>query len=322
MARPDARATSKPPNVVYTWAPLDSAIDMAARYGIRVHVALTGPAPAWATSNGRIGPVRPSAAEFAEFAATAAKHFRDRVDRYSIWNEPNWRGWLSPLRSAPSIYRALYTRAYGAIRAFDPRARILIGETAPYRRPGLSTAPVAFLRALACVDSRYRRTRRCPRLRADGYAHHPYDFLHSPRYRFPGGDNATMGTLSNLTRALDRLSRVGALRSTRGGRMPLYLTEFGYFGSGPRKLPGATAARYLRDGFYLALRNSRVRSQLQYLLVQPPRSEAFSYFDLGLVTTSGAKRPTYNGLRSFYRRYRRSVKRPGGPIAVPPVPPS
>ena len=86
-----------------------------------------------------------------------AEHFAGRVDRYSIWNEPNWRTWLGPLKSAPGLYRSLYTRGYDAIKKADPRAKVLIGETSPYERPGLSTAPIAFLRKVACVNSKYKR---------------------------------------------------------------------------------------------------------------------------------------------------------------------
>ena len=154
------------------------------------------------------------------------------MDRYSIWNEPNWKTWLGPLKAAPAIYRSMYVRAYDAIKAADPRAKVLIGETSPYERRGLSTAPLALLRKVTCVNRNYRRVGNCPRLRADGYAHHPYDFTHPPNYQYPGADNVTIGTLPRLTRALDRLARSGALRFNGGGRMPLYLTEYGYFATG------------------------------------------------------------------------------------------
>jgi hypothetical protein len=322
MPHDQAYSPTKPATVTYTFNQIDSAIDAAARYGIRVHLSLTGPAPAWATSDHRVGPVRPSAAEFAQFASAAARHFRGRVDRYSIWNEPNWHSWLGPLNSSPALYRALYVAGYRAIKGQDGRAKVLIGETAPYAQRGRAIAPIKFLRAVTCVNGRYRRVRRCSRLRADGYAQHPYDFTHSPRFRFPGRDNATMATLSNLTSALDRLSRAGALRPTRGRRMPVYLTEYGYFASGARHLPWRRAVSYLKQGWDLALRNGRVKSQLQYLLVSPPRGSPFRFFDLGLMSASGSKHPTYNALRSWYRKNRRKVKRPGPRIALPAPPPA
>jgi hypothetical protein len=319
MSAADQRARRKPAGLQYSFGRFDSTIDTAAKYGIRIHASLTGPAPRWATGNRRkVSGFRPDVSEFERFASAAAQYFKGRVDRYSIWNEPNWRTWLTPSSAAPGIYRSLYTRGYRAIKAVDPAAKVLIGETSPYRRPGFSSAPIAFLRSLTCVNKRYRRSGRCPVLRTDGYAHHPYDFAHSPSFRYPGKDNATMGTLGNLTRALDRIQRAGRLRFNGGGRIPLYLTEFGYFASGHRALPRRTRSRFLAQGFSRALRNGRVRSQLQYLLISPPRRFPWSFFDLGLMTTSGRKHPQFGALQRWYRANRGRVKRPGGPIGLPP----
>ena len=90
---------------------------------------------------------------------------------------------------------ALYTKGYAAIKAADPAAKVLIGETAPFSKAGLSTSPLAFLRGVTCVNKKYKRARSCPALKADGYAHHPYDFAHAPDYQYPGADNVTIGTL-------------------------------------------------------------------------------------------------------------------------------
>ena len=320
MPTAQAQARSKPQQVQWAFYPLDSVIDAAAKHGIRVHLSLTGPAPRWASGNRRISGYRPNTRYFTEFATALAAHVKGRVDRFSIWNEPNWRTWLGPQTSAPALYRSLYQRGYAAIKKADPSANVLIGETSPYARNGYSTAPITFLRRLACVDKRWRRVRRCPVLRADGYAHHPYDFRNAPTYRYPGADNATMGTLSNLTRALDRLSRSGALRFSGGRRMPLYLTEFGYFAAGPRALPARQRSRYLAQAFEMALANGRVRSQLQYLLVSPPRISPGGFFNTGLISRTGAKHPQYRALQRWYRRNRGRVKRPGAAIELPPAP--
>ena len=318
VVRDQRNDRTKPDNVGFVWGTIDSAIDAAARHGIRVHLSLTGPAPAWATGNRRVGPNRPNPGLYAEFVRAAAQHFKGRVDRYSIWNEPNWHSWLNPLRSSPGLYRALYQAGYPAIKQEDPRAKVLIGETVPYARRGLSTAPLKWLRRLFCVNARYRRVRRCTPLRADGYAHHPYEFKNSPKFKFPGRDNATIGTLSNLTRGLARLRRARVLR---GGRS-IYLTEYGYFARGRRALRARTRSRYLQQGFQIALRNRAVKSQLQYLLVSPPRRFAFAFFDLGLMSVRGKKYAQYNALRRWFRKNRRKVKRPGRAISLPPAPAS
>ena len=315
------RARRKPNRVAWSFFALDSLIDAAAKHGIRIHLSVTGPAPAWASGNRKVSGYRPKTYYFSQFASALAAHVAGRVDRFSIWNEPNWRTWLGPQKNAPALYRSLYQRGYAAIKKADPRAKVLIGETSPYARNGFSTGPISFLRSLACVNKRWKRVRRCPVLKADGYAHHPYDFRHAPNFRYPGADNATMGTLSNLTRALDRISRTGALRFNGGGRMPVYLTEFAYFAAGHRALPPKLRSRYLAQAFQMALTNGRVKSQLQYLLVSPPRSAPGAFFNTALMSRRGATYPQYRALRRWYRRNRAGVKRPGSAINLPPARP-
>jgi Cellulase (glycosyl hydrolase family 5) len=321
MPRSQYNRRRKPATINYNFSQIDQLIDRAAANGIRIHVSLTGPAPRWANAKRATTKrawFKPNPAQFGEFARVAANHFKGRVDRYSIWNEPNWKTWLGPLKSAPGIYRSMYSRAYTAIKKADRRAQVLIGETSPYARPGMSTAPLAFLRKVACVNSSYRRVKRCAPLKADGYAHHPYDFRHAPNFQYPGSDNVTIGTLSRLTRALDRLRRSGALRFTRGGRMPLYLTEYGYFASGKRALPARTRSRYLKQAYSLALRHGRVKSQMHYLLTTLPRGSS-STFNTGLVTRTGKRLPQFNALRSWYRSNRGRVKRPTRAFSLPPA---
>ena len=325
MPEAQFNARNKPAAVNYNFAGFDALIDQAAANGVRIHLSLTGPAPRWANAKRFVpkrGWYKPNATEFGKFAALAAEHFKGRVDRYSIWNEPNWKTWLGPLASGPALYRQLYVAGYKAIKAADPAAKVLIGETAPFSRRGYSTSPLAFLRGVTCVNKKYKRARSCPKLKADGYAHHPYDFGHAPNYQYPGADNVTIGTLSRLTKALDKLSRAGVLRMNGGGKMPLYLTEYGYFNSGHRALSKKLRSRYLKQAYSIALKNSRVKSQLQYLLVSPPRSQRASFFDLGLVSTSGKRNVSYNALRSWYRANRGKVKRPSAAITLPAAQPN
>ncbi len=307
-------ARRKPAQVQYLFNAFDSLVDAAARKGIRVHLSLTGPAPRWARPKSSIKQAwyKPNTAEFGKWAGIVAQHFAGRVDRYSIWNEPNWKTWLGPLNSAPATYRQLYSRGYTAIKKADRRAKVLIGETSPFARPGMSTAPLAFLRKVACVDKKYKhRKRSCPKLKADGYAHHPYDFRHSPNFQYPGADNVTIGTLSRLTKGLDKLRKSGALRTSNGSRMPVYLTEYGYFASGHRALPPKQRTRYLQQAYSIALKNSRVKSQLQYLLVSPPRNSDSSFFNLALLSSSGKRYPQFNALQRWYKVNRGKVRRPG-----------
>jgi hypothetical protein len=317
-------ARRKPAQIQYLFNQFDSLVDEAAEKGIRIHLSLTGPAPRWARPKASVRQAwyKPNTREFGLWAGVVARHFAGRVDRYSIWNEPNWRTWLGPLKSGPALYRSLYTRGYAAVKKADRRAKVLIGETSPYGRPGLSTSPLAFLRKVACVNAKYRRVGSCPRLKADGFAHHPYDFRHAPGYQYPGSDNVTIGTLRRLTKALDKLRKVGALRTNNGSRMPIYLTEYGYFATGHRALPPKTRSRYLQQAYSIALKNSRVKSQLQYLLVSPPRSSSSAFFNLALLSTTGKRYPQFGALQRWFGANRGKVKRPAGPIALPAARPN
>ena len=191
---------NRPKTIQYDFSNIDALVNRAAEHGMRMHLSLTGPAPRWANSRKKQPQsgawYKPNATEFGKWAGVVAEHFRGRVDRYSIWNEPNWKTWLGPLSNGPALYRSLYSRGYDAIKKADSRAKVLIGETSPYGRSGMSTAPLAFLRAVTCVNKKYKRARSCTKLKADGYAHHPYDFTHAPNFKFPGEDNVTIGTLS------------------------------------------------------------------------------------------------------------------------------
>jgi hypothetical protein len=311
---------SKPAQRSYNFNQYQTMIDESAKHGIRVHASLTGPAPRWATGNRKkVSGYKPSASAYAEFVTAAVTAFAGRVDRYSIWNEPNWSSWLGPISSQASLYRGLYTRGYAAIKKADPKAKVLIAETSPYARPGLSQSPLAFLRAVTCVNKKYKKARSCPALKADGYAHHPYDFNHAPTFVGKNVDDVTMGSLSRLTRALDKLSSVGRLRHDGGGRMPVYLTEFGYFSSGHRAVATKLRTKWLKQAYAIALANGRVKSQLQYLLVAPPRRSASAFFNLALLTSAGKKYPTYTALQSWFKSNKSRVKRPGGAIDLPPV---
>jgi hypothetical protein len=282
----------------FDWSQYDSLVNAAQRFGISLEMSLTGPAPAWATGNGRVGVFRANAAKFGEFARTAAARFRGRVTRYSIWNEPNFVRWIRPLEDQAGIYRGLYLAAWSAVKGADPNAQVLIGETAPYAEPGVTTAPLAFLRQLAC--------RGCAELRADGYAHHPYEFTDPPEFEYPGAQNVTIGTLSRLTRSLDQLAADRLLATPAGRPLPVYLTEFGYFASGRRALPAGLRADWLVRAYAIAARMyPRVRQMLQYLLVSPPSNSAGGNFDTGIVTQGGRLEAPFGALSSWAAREQR-----------------
>jgi hypothetical protein len=307
----DSRKKKAPKHIKYNWSGYDLLIANAKPFGIKVQLVLTGPAPAWATGNHRKGVYKPKAKAFKAFATAAAKHFKGRgVDRYSIWNEPNYRGWLAPMKSSPKLYRGLYASGYSAIKRADRKAKVFIAETSPYATRRNSIAPLKFLRGVTCANKRYKRAHKCSRLKTDGFAHHPYDFKHKPTYKYPGKDNVTLATLGRLTSALSKLRKAKLLSTPSGGVPYLYLTEWGYFSSGKYKLSSSKQGKYLVQGFKMAQRNKRVKQMLQFLLVKPGGN--FRHFDTSIASRGGKPSRAFKMLASWTKKAAKA-----GQITVP-----
>jgi hypothetical protein len=294
---------NQPKKIDYNWTGYDALLRDAAKKGIHVQLVLTGPGPAWSTGNRKVGVDRPKASAFKVFARAAAEHFRGQVKRYSIWNEPGHRAWLSPIKKSPKLYRGLYTAAYSAIKKADPNAKVFIGETSPFQlgKGGKNAwAPLRWLRGVTCAKSNYRRSSKCATLKTDGYAHHPYDFAHKPTYRYPGKDNVTVSTLGRLTGALTKLRRSKLLTTPTGGTPFIYLTEYGFFGSGKYKLSRSKQGSYLVTGFKIAQKNSRVKQMLQYLLAQPGGN--FKNFDTSITSRTGKPTTAFKKLAAWAKK--------------------
>src|SRR4051812_43598915 len=81
---------------VYDFSRIDELQAAAAKQSIKLQLTVSGPAPAWATGDKKVGAYKPDPLKYAAFVRTVAAHFKGRVDRYAIWNEPNPSAWLAP----------------------------------------------------------------------------------------------------------------------------------------------------------------------------------------------------------------------------------
>jgi hypothetical protein len=326
------RDRSVPAQPVYDFSRHDDLIDAAAAFGIRLQINIIPPAPAWATGDRRVGVERPNARRYGQFVRTVAEHFKGRADRYAIWNEPNHVGWLTPQSTAAAQYRQLYLEAYKSVKRADPSAQVLIGELVPYKNGSRSSAPLLFLRQLTCTRTssgvpgvrgyRMRKSGSCPALRADGLAHHPYEYRGPPESGYPGNDNVTIGTLGRLNSALAELGRLRSLATPKRRAVPIFVTEFGYFGAGRNAHPDLRRASYLRRAYEIGVANPSVRQMTQYLLVRPPRRYTGSYFDMSIVNQDGQPMAPFTELARWSKRAvrRGQIVAPGPPIALPPRP--
>nr|WP_183343460.1 cellulase family glycosylhydrolase [Conexibacter arvalis] len=284
------------------WARYDAAIDGARARGLKVHVTITGHAPLWATRAGD-GLTRPDATAFSRFATAAGRRYRRSVTMWSVWNEPNLGKWLMPIAkdASAAVYRDIFVKTSSALRTAGVRAPILLGELAPLgnRRVQGTIAPLRFLRAVLCLDARYRpirvRGRRCQRLAPAGISIHPYSTRPGPFLRPADRDSVTIATLGRLTSALDKAAKAGMLPR----RLPIHLTEYGVQSFPDRTVgvPFGVQSDYRSMAERIAFRNPRVKSFSQYLLYDDYPSGMPWVFESGLRPWNGEPKPSWHGFR-------------------------
>jgi hypothetical protein len=309
-----------PSNIVYNWGVWDQAVARAAAYGIKVQLDLTGDPPAFACGNKQppyaCDGFRPDPQLFAHFVGAAVAHFRGRVNRFSLWNEPNWYTWISPHDEAPLIYRQLYQAGYEAAKAANPDVEVVLGEFAPHFQPNISTPPLQFVREMVCVNDKLKRIKgarkKCPGgpLELDAASTHPYDFTSRPTKRRSNPDELTMANINAYPRLLNRLRKKGLIKPSKK-KFPIYLTEDGYFVAGRRGVPEKKRERWIVQAWQMALDAPRIKQQLHYVLVSPPPDSPSAYFDMGLIGSNGVLRPSYDALRGWISSHQSNLAQPG-----------
>lgn len=313
------------------WRVIDGLVRGAQARSIQVLLSPSGPAPEWALRcHARPkGVCRPKPRLYGQFVSALAQRYSGsypdgsggtlpRVSRWSIWNEPNLKSWLSPqirvvrrriVPVAAATYRDLVYAATGALRAGGHGGdQILLGETAPLGSGSSAMAPATFYRALFCIDAKGKRLRgRAARdtgcqhrrsLQVTGVAHHPYtrrasqDPLTKPR-----ATDITMANLGVLTKILRQANRS---RMLRRGAKRIWLTEFGVSSRPPAKrgygVSPLAQAEWINLFEYLAFKNPAVSGVAQYELEDDShlRNNAFQ---TGLQLADGKDKPALAAYR-------------------------
>ena len=328
------------------WDRFDTLVRTATSLGMRVYFTITGPGPHYAhktappSQRTNAGTYKPYPSRFRSFVEAIGRRYsgqyRDenathqtlpRVSVWSLWNEPNQPGWLTPqwekrdgetVPASPSIYRQLYQAGRQGLGATGHGGdAVLLGETAPLgstlRGPRNGIRPVPFLRELLCIapnQTQYTGPAAARRgcddfvrtgnLVASGFAHHPYTKKNAPTVvsRFP--DEITMANIGLLGKLLDTLS------TQSGGKiataLPLFLTEFGYESNPPdprNGIPYMRQAQFNQLAEFLAYNEPRVKATTQFLvrdagpLTRFAKGSRFYWFTYqsGLYTQRGRAKP-------------------------------
>lgn len=315
--KPAGFDTSDPSEALYDWGATDRVVALARANGIKLLFTVSGPGPHWASEQpsrcrqGRLCSWRPKASEFGQFAAAVAKRYRGLVDWYSIYNEPNIKGWISPqitrtrygvVMTSAVYYRKLWIAGYKSIAKYDParRGRVLFGEIAAIG------APVPKLYASLCLDGsgrpfrgRLKSLHKCggrpAKLNIGGWAIHPYN-----QGGFGPPNRRTASKTALPQQYLPRLHRLMA-RAAGRGRVPggrgVYITEFGYQTNPPdriSRISPALQARYINESDRLFYGDSRIKTIAQYQLVDVRDP---GQYNSGLRFTGGVKKPSYDAFR-------------------------
>jgi hypothetical protein len=186
----------------FDWDYVDRWIDGARARGMRVLGLITN-TPEWAKAPDAAlyaPPIDP--ADYATFAATVVKRYRDRVTDWEIWNEPNLPRFLGFADRRAAVYVGLLKAAYPAIKAVQPNSTVVSAGLSP--AVGVD-GPANFLNDMYLNGAKGS---------FDAVAMHPYVF--------PGGleadpDNAW----SDLAHAHDVMTLNG------DGDKKVWMTEFG-----------------------------------------------------------------------------------------------
>jgi hypothetical protein len=326
----------------HAWDRYDRLVEGAAARGIQVYFNITGPGPRWAMHRAPTKRLRhfhsykPSVGRFKNFVRAAGKrydgHHTDvlghpipRVSIWSIWNEPNSPGWLTPqwvrrghhkIPYAPILYRRLYHAGHdGLVGTGHGGDQILIGETAPLGNTRARTyaTPVAarlFIERMLCVTrgghayrgrkAKLYHCRHFSPLKATGYAHHPYTKYKAPTEQTNKKDAITLANLPDLPQILDRAAKnTGHIKAG----LPIWVTEYGYETNPPDPFHGISLekqAKYINYGNYLAYHDPRVVSVAQLLLRDAPlvrhtpkHSKArYANYQSGLLFHDGKPKPS------------------------------
>ena len=252
----------------------DSAVNAARAEGLRVHFTIAG-TPNYTPQDLRLSWKNPNAALMRSFSREIATHFKGRVTRYSIWNEPNLVIWLKRNSQTPTYYRNLYKAAYGAIKGVDPAAQVLIGECASGR------GALAFLNKVAKPGAN---------LRADGLAHHPFQFNVIPGA--PDKKYLGISNLPQLQAAVRTWARTKGIRTSSGGALPIHYTEFGYLRRGLYPFSEAKRVTWTRAAYKVVRAQPAVKTFLWYQLYTPPIAKVL--WDSSILRLNNQPYPVFN----------------------------
>jgi len=287
---------SNPFDSAYQWDDLDELVRGAQFRGMETLLTIWG-TPDWANGGKGLNYAPTKLSDITAFGRALASRYSGRFPGYpfvrffSVWNEPNLEQFLAPTFDkkgkpvSPFNYAKLYRAAYTGLKGGSPGAQIGIGETSPRGRdkpsPGPiqdSIAPATFARLLSTSK---------PRVKFDGYSHHPYSVLGSgplQKARYP---NVHLTQLRQFSKDLHKWF----------GKVPnLWITEYGFETrpAEPRGVAMTQQSSYTGQTFELLRRIPTVKMLVWFIL----RDDPTSTWQSGLVSRNDVRKPAFSTFAS------------------------
>lgn len=276
------------------WEKYDQAVDRARRHGF--HVQLTLAASRTIRSNKKV----------TQYTGSVARHFKNRVNRYTLYNEPNEIG------LEPQTYRRMYQVGYITIKKYNPAAEIEFGSLSSKNYP-----LVYMHRVLACPKLRPD----CPPIKTFRVAYHPYRFTRSPVYRgrLPSWRSEQVGIdlLPLLEQRLKAETESGRLVSTETNpgpepesRVPrIDLEEFAYSTYSRGKMVSYNISNQKRSKYFIQVlkkvcTDPHVAKLSFYQLVRSPARHLWpGLWDTSMISQAGKPDSPFKRIRSWLRRH-------------------
>jgi hypothetical protein len=295
------------PVVAQNAALYDRLVSEATAAGFKLQMLITGVAASWGDVCNHSSGTNPNISNYQTFVATWVPFFYSRgVRRFSLWNEPNLKGFLcaqsdpnsGSCNSSASVNVALWLKLYqvgtAVIRALQQNGTIgqielFFGEYAGF--DGVEFTD----RLWNLTDS----------LTADGFSWHPYQFCNPPSVRGPGKflpgycqrAMQGMGYIYDLQGHLDLWANEKKLLTPQGQRVPMYGTEFGYQRSPPDGIP----EEYRAQWYVQALEIARVAGAKGFVLYQfYPAGQSW---DTSLLESDGSPTPSLIAIQAWAKAH-------------------
>jgi hypothetical protein len=289
-------ATTRPANASdpfdpsYEFDDVDEAVRAAQQNDQEVILTISG-TPRWA-NGGKTPNVMPTrVSDFTAFSRAIASRYSGRYEGfpfvrfYSIWNEPNLQGFLTPQfdsrgRSvAPANYAKLAAAAYSGIKAGSPRSLVAIGETSARgsdKATGIRPihSPGKFAELVAKAN---------PKLKFDAWSHHPYPSVpSSPPSQVVKWPNVSLASLPRFDASLKTWFKRKSV--------PIWVTEYGHQTRPEDSLgvPYATQARYIQQAMSISAGYPFV-SMFIWFVYQDDQGQPW---ESGLYTRTGVPKGT------------------------------